>query len=162
MRSTDDPTEREALQAQLAHHKKILVKNLLHAVKASSRNRKQVMIEKISLLHRLGETSAGRETFFDSRKELIKARSRQMAFDGDVVNYVAELALITFTIIKQSAEWFRAAFTSTNKASGECRKDNTRKHAKAPQDSDTGRLSKSRRLRLCSGDKSTLHILKRT
>ncbi|TIA86128.1 hypothetical protein E3P99_03769 [Wallemia hederae] len=118
MRSTDDPTEREALQAQLAHHKNILVKNLLHVVAASSRNRKQVMIEKISLLHRLGETGVGRETFFDSRKELIKARSRQMAFDGDVVNHVAELALITFTIIKQSAEWFRAAFTSTNKASG--------------------------------------------
>lgn len=121
LRSTDNQTERETLQAQMTHHKTILVKNLLHVVEDSSRLRKHVMVDTISLLHRLGETGAGRDIFFNSQKELIKHRSRQMVFDGDVVNYVAELAVITFTIIKQSAEWFRAAFINTNKASGELR-----------------------------------------
>ncbi|EOR01027.1 Exocyst complex component EXO84 [Wallemia ichthyophaga EXF-994] len=118
LRSTDDKSEREALQAQIAHQKGILVRNLLRVVDDFSRLREHVLVDVISLLHRLDEAGAGRDTYLNSRKELIKHRSRQMVFDGDVVNYVAELAVITFTIIKQSAEWFRAAFINTNKASG--------------------------------------------
>ncbi|TIC15348.1 hypothetical protein E3Q14_00374 [Wallemia mellicola] len=118
LRSTDGQTERDTLQTQITHHKKILVKDLLHVIEDSSKVRKSVVIDTVALLHRLGETTLAKETYFNSRKELIRRRSRQMVFDGDVVNYLAELAAITFTIIKQSAEWFRAAFNSTNKANG--------------------------------------------
>ena len=118
LRSTNDDYQREVLQNQLSYHKKTLVKNLLNLIEDSNKIKKSNLINVVNLLYRLNETAIAREIFFESRKNLIKRRTRQMIFDGDVVNYVGELSTITFTIIKQSADLFRAAFSNTNKANG--------------------------------------------
>ena len=118
LRSTNDDYQREVLQNQLSYHKKTLVKNLLNLIEDSNKTKKSNLINVVNLLYRLNETGIAREIFFESRKNLIKRRTRQMIFDGDVVNYVSELSTITFTIIKQSADLFRAAFSNTNKANG--------------------------------------------
>lgn len=48
----------------------------------------------------------------------MRRRVRAIRFEGDVRAYVKELALVVFTSIKHTADWYLASFRDIEMASG--------------------------------------------
>lgn len=69
-------------------------------------------------LTRLTEGDRARDTFLQSRATLLKRRVKQIKFEDDIGAYVSELAVVIFTIIKNTCEWYMAAFKDNTLASG--------------------------------------------
>ncbi|GAO49445.1 hypothetical protein G7K_3595-t1 [Saitoella complicata NRRL Y-17804] len=69
-------------------------------------------------LLRLGYEDRAREAFLGARTKLIKQRTRQIHFEGNVPLYIAELALIHFTLIRNTCDIYSAAFTENRMVSG--------------------------------------------
>lgn len=69
-------------------------------------------------LLRLGEADRSRETFLNGRAALVKRRVKQIKFEGNIGVYIGELAMVIFTLIKNTCEWYMAAFKDTKMASG--------------------------------------------
>lgn len=49
---------------------------------------------------------------------IIKKRIRQLVFGGDITTYISELALVVFTLIRNTCEWYRDSFKQNEMASG--------------------------------------------
>ena len=81
--------------------------------------RKSGVVRTTNWLLRLGLGERARETFLTARGALIKRRTRQIKFEGDISLYISELAMVSFTMIKNSCEWYMAAFKDNSMASGE-------------------------------------------
>ena len=64
----------------------------------------------VSWLSRLGEGDKARETFLASRADLVKQRVKQIGYEGDIPVYIGELAMVNFALIKNTCEWYMAAF----------------------------------------------------
>ncbi|RUP43284.1 hypothetical protein BC936DRAFT_137393 [Jimgerdemannia flammicorona] len=64
----------------------------------------------------LGEEA--REVFMAARTNVIKQRTRQLTFEGDVTTYISELALVVFTLIRNTCDWYRESFKDNRMASG--------------------------------------------
>lgn len=43
---------------------------------------------------------------------------RQLVFGGDITTYISELALVVFTLIRNTCEWYRDSFKQNDMASG--------------------------------------------
>lgn len=69
-------------------------------------------------LIRLGEADRARETFLSGRADVVRKRARQIKFEGDVSLYISELAMVCFTLVKNTCEWYMAAFRDNAMASG--------------------------------------------
>ena len=69
-------------------------------------------------LLRLGEADRSRETFLAGRSAVVKRRVKQIKFEGDIEVYIGELAMVVFTLIKNTCEWYMAAFKDNKMASG--------------------------------------------
>jgi hypothetical protein len=80
--------------------------------------RKSEVIDLTSFLTRLGEGQAARDAFLRARKELLGRRTRMIGYHGDVPTYISELAIVTFTILKHTSDWYLAAFQDNNMVSG--------------------------------------------
>lgn len=80
--------------------------------------KKSSVVRNVGYLLRLDRGERAREIFLNSRSELLKRRSRQIKFEGDVSLYVSELALVHFTLIKNTSEWYMSAFKDNHMASG--------------------------------------------
>ncbi|TKA57432.1 hypothetical protein B0A53_00661 [Rhodotorula sp. CCFEE 5036] len=80
--------------------------------------RKSGVVRTTNWLLRLGLGERARETFLTARGALIKRRTRQIKFEGDISLYISELAMVSFTMIKNSCEWYMAAFKDNSMASG--------------------------------------------
>lgn len=50
----------------------------------------------------------------------MRKRARQIKFEGDISMYISELAMVCFTLIKNTCEWYMAAFKDNRMASGVC------------------------------------------
>lgn len=72
--------------------------------------RKSSVVFLISLLLRLKAGPAARSTFLDMRTKVLKAHVRKIRFEGHVGAYVGDLAVVYFTGIKHTADWFLASF----------------------------------------------------
>lgn len=70
-------------------------------------------------LLRLGDVDRARDTFLAGRATLVKRRVKQIKFEGDIGAYISELAVVVFTLIKNTCEWYMAAFKDNKLASGE-------------------------------------------
>jgi hypothetical protein len=70
-------------------------------------------------LLRLGQAERARETFLSGRGTLVRKRVRQIKFEGDVSLYISELAMVSFTLVKNTCEWYMAAFKDNRMASGQ-------------------------------------------
>ena len=81
--------------------------------------RKSGVIRTTAWLLRLGQGEKARETFLTGRGSLVRKRARQIKFEGDISMYISELAMVCFTLIKNSCEWYMAAFKDNRMASGE-------------------------------------------
>ncbi|KAL7340040.1 exocyst complex component EXO84 [Rhodotorula toruloides] len=80
--------------------------------------RKSGVVRTTSWLLRLGQGERARETFLSARGALVRKRARQIKFEGDISMYISELAMVCFTLIKNTCEWYMAAFKDNSMASG--------------------------------------------
>ena len=78
------------------------------------------MVFLISLLLRLKAGPAARSTFLDMRTKVLKAHVRKIRFEGHVGAYVGDLAVVYFTGIKHTADWFLASFKENEVSSCQC------------------------------------------
>ncbi|KAI0726836.1 hypothetical protein C8Q72DRAFT_843279 [Fomitopsis betulina] len=84
---------------------------------AQPTNRKSAVTRLIALLVRLKAGPAARNAFLQSREDLIRKRVRMIRFDGHVGTYVGDLAVVVFTGIKHTADWFLSSFRENEVAS---------------------------------------------
>lgn len=94
-----------------------LITSLLECLSRTS-NRKSSVVFLISLLLRLGAGPAARMTFLDMRTEVIKDYVKKIPFGGHVGAYIGDLAIVYFTGIKHTADWFLAGFKENEVSSG--------------------------------------------
>ena len=104
------------LGAKLTPLKASLTSALLHSL-SSLNNRKTVVVGLILFLLRLGAGAAARSTFLSARSEVTKKRVRMIRFEGAVELYINDLAIVIFTGIKHTADWFLASFKENEAAS---------------------------------------------
>ncbi|KAF9027139.1 hypothetical protein BDZ89DRAFT_1092282 [Hymenopellis radicata] len=71
----------------------------------------------IGLLLRLGAAPAAKTTFLKMRSQVIKNLVRKIRFEGHIGAYIGDLAIVTFTAIKHTADWFLASFKENEAAS---------------------------------------------
>lgn len=76
------------------------------------------MVHTISLLLRLNAGAAARSTFLAARTEVMRKCVRMITFEGSIGVYIADLAIVVFTGIKHTADWFLASFKENEVASG--------------------------------------------
>ena len=105
------------LNAKLAPLKTSLTAALIHSLSALD-NRKTTVVNLISHLLRLGAGPAARSTLLAARSEVTKKRVRMIRFEGAVEQYINDLAVVIFTGIKHTADWFLASFKENDMASG--------------------------------------------
>ncbi|KAL0088986.1 Cullin repeat-like-containing domain protein [Phycomyces blakesleeanus] len=72
----------------------------------------------VGWLLRLDKGEQAREVFLATRSLIIKKRIRQLIFEGDIPTYIGELALVVFTLIRNTCEWYRDSFKQNDMASG--------------------------------------------
>ncbi|CAE6535980.1 unnamed protein product [Rhizoctonia solani] len=96
-----------------------LTSELLGAL-ADPAQRRSSTIKVVAYIIRLGPDALvrARDTFLNARAALMRTRVRAIRFEGDVRAYIKELALIVFTSIKHTADWYLASFKDFEMASG--------------------------------------------
>lgn len=95
-----------------------LTSALLDAL-ARPKNSKSTCVELVGHLLRLGAVARARETFLAARGAAIKGYVRAITFEGHVSLYIHHLAVVVFTAIKHTADWFLAGFVEHEMTSGE-------------------------------------------
>ncbi|KAG1717817.1 hypothetical protein EDB19DRAFT_1899773 [Suillus lakei] len=73
-------------------------------------NRKNIAVSLIGHLLKLGQGPAARSTFLNARAGAMDRYVRAIRFEGHVGMYVHDLAVVVFTGIKHTADWFLAGF----------------------------------------------------
>ena len=106
-----------SLAPKLTSLKSSLTAALLACLSSTS-NRKSTVVHLISLLLRLGAGAAARSTFLAARTEVMRKCIRMITFEGSIGMYIADLAIVVFTGIKHTADWFLASFKENEVASG--------------------------------------------
>lgn len=94
-----------------------LTTDLLQAI-SDPANRKLSINKLSTYLMRLGAGLAARDAFLETRAEVMRKRARMIRFEGNISLYISELALVTFTGIKHTSEWYLASFREHDMASG--------------------------------------------
>lgn len=105
-----------ALGTKLTPLKASLTSLLLQSLSSPS-NRKSAVTTLIALLVRLKASAAARNTFLTAREELMRRRVRMIRFEGHVGVYVGDLAVVYFTGIKHTADWYLSSFKENEVAS---------------------------------------------
>ncbi|SCV67496.1 BQ2448_5107 [Microbotryum intermedium] len=114
---TGDPHASAVFRSKLDARTTELVTALLNDLSDAS-IRKSGVVRTTAWLLRLNQGERARETFLTARGISVRKRARQIKFEGDISMYVSELAMVTFTMIKNTCEWYMAAFKDNRMASG--------------------------------------------
>ncbi|KAF3912273.1 hypothetical protein AA313_de0202740 [Arthrobotrys entomopaga] len=61
-------------------------------------------------LVRLGFEDRAREALLDARSAVMTLRTRQVRFEGDIPSYISQVALVQFTLIRNTVEIYNACF----------------------------------------------------
>ncbi|WFD35658.1 exocyst complex component exo84 [Malassezia cuniculi] len=85
---------------------------------ASPLQRKQGVVRNVGYMLRLDRAKEARKIFLDARTELLRRRTGQIKYEGDVSLYISELAVLYFTLIKNTGDWYMSAFPDYKVASG--------------------------------------------
>lgn len=64
----------------------------------------------VNWIVRLGFEDRAREAYLDARSEVIKKRSRQSIFEGNLPDYIYQISFIYFTIIKNTVHIYQNCF----------------------------------------------------
>jgi len=89
---------------------------LLHTL-ADPANRKSHVIRLTQLLERLHADAAAKHTLLAMRADLARRRVRMIRFEGNTQRYIADLAMVVFTGIKHTADWYLQSFKSNDATS---------------------------------------------
>jgi hypothetical protein len=108
-----------SLASKLPSLKTSLTRALLEAL-ADPTHRKHAVVHLTSLLIHLGAGVAARTTFLATRTELLRKRIRMISFEGDTAVYISDLAIVVFTTVKHSADWYFGSFREHESASSKC------------------------------------------
>lgn len=95
--------------------------DLVSAISAelvSPYQRKGMVVRNAGLLVRLDKGREARDLLLEARSALLQRRMRQIKYEGDVSLYISELAMLYFTLIKNTGDWYMAAFKDYKMASG--------------------------------------------
>ncbi|KAG2155748.1 Cullin repeat-like-containing domain protein [Suillus clintonianus] len=98
-----------SLNAKLTPLTASLTSALLDALSVPG-NRKNTAVGLIGHLLKLGQGPAARSTFLNARAGAMDRYVRAIRFEGHVGMYVHDLAVVVFTGIKHTADWFLAGF----------------------------------------------------
>lgn len=112
-KSLPDPS----IAARLADLTRELVDQIAHDL-ADPDVRRSEVVALSGHLARLEESQAASNAFLRARKELLGKRTRMIGYHGDVPAYVSELAIVTFTILRHTSDWYLAAFPANALVSG--------------------------------------------
>ncbi|KIM88914.1 hypothetical protein PILCRDRAFT_3077 [Piloderma croceum F 1598] len=80
-------------------------------------NRKSTVVNLIALLLRLNAGPPARSMFLAARTEVMRKHIRAIRFEGHIGMYINDLAVVVFTGIKHTADWFLASFKENEVAS---------------------------------------------
>lgn len=80
--------------------------------------RKATVVRDATLLLRLDKGREARDLLLASRTELLRRRTRQIKYEGDISLYISELSMLYFTLIKNTGDWYMSAFKDYKMASG--------------------------------------------
>lgn len=112
-----DPTAAGLLRSKVDGRSSELSSALLDDLRAAG-VAKSGVVRLCGWLMRLGEVDRARDVFLAGRAGLVKKRVKQIKFEGDIGAYISELAVVVFTLIKNTCEWYMAAFKDNKLASG--------------------------------------------
>ncbi|KDQ19306.1 hypothetical protein BOTBODRAFT_153188 [Botryobasidium botryosum FD-172 SS1] len=110
-------TTTPALEPKLTPLTSSLTSALLHALSDPTQHKAGV-VHLTSLLLRLHAGPVARDTFLATRTEFIRKLTRTIRFEGDIGVYIGEFAMVMFTGIKHTADWYLASFREHDMASG--------------------------------------------
>lgn len=114
-------TSSDAASVDLASKLAVRAQELVTAISGDFMRqslKKSAVVRNASYLLRLDRGEEARRLFLDARTQLLKKRTRQIKFEGDTGLYISELATVHFTLIRNTAEWYMAAFKDGKMASG--------------------------------------------
>lgn len=117
--SSGGPSVSALFQNRLENRTAELMDSLLRDL-ADPAIRKTGVVRTAGWLLRLGPGAAdsARETFLDMRGKLVRKRCRAIKFEGDISLWVGEVAMVVFTLVKNTCEWYVTAFRDNRMASG--------------------------------------------
>lgn len=92
--------------------------NAISAELVSPYQRKSMVVRDAALLVRLDKGREARDLLLEARTDLLRRRMRHIKYEGDVSLYISELAMLYFTLIKNTGDWYMAAFKDYRMASG--------------------------------------------
>ncbi|KAJ3238945.1 exocyst complex component exo84 [Chytriomyces hyalinus] len=81
----------------------------------ASKTQIQDNIERLILL---GLGTQARAIFLESRTGIIRHRIKLVKFDGNVADYVNNLSMVVFRLIRSTCDWYNISFKETSMASG--------------------------------------------
>jgi len=105
------------LIARLDQLKPNLLAQMSHDL-SSPEIRKSNTARLVSVLARLDQADLARNTFLKARRDVMLKRVRAIKCEGDISIYISELAIVCFTVIRHTGDWFMSAFKETRMASG--------------------------------------------
>ncbi|KAJ3018728.1 UNVERIFIED_CONTAM: exocyst complex component exo84 [Siphonaria sp. JEL0065] len=74
--------------------------------------------DNIDRLILLGLGSQARAIFLEARTAIIHHRIKLVKFDGDVADYVNDLSMVVFRLIRSTCDWYNISFKESTMASG--------------------------------------------
>lgn len=105
-----------SLEPKLNMLKSSLNTSLLQAL-SDPNNHKSTVVSLATLLSRLHSSMAARNAFLQSRAALTRKRIRTIRFEGHIQKYISELAMVVFTGIKHTVDWYLASFKENDATS---------------------------------------------
>ncbi|ORY33088.1 hypothetical protein BCR39DRAFT_521150 [Naematelia encephala] len=114
---SSNPAAKNLLTARLEQLRPSLSSQIVHDL-SSAELRKSGAARLISLLCRLDLADLARTTFLNSRHEVMFKRVRAIRAEGDISIYISELAIVCFTVIRHTSDWYMNAFKENRMASG--------------------------------------------
>ncbi|KAF2645280.1 hypothetical protein P280DRAFT_465140 [Massarina eburnea CBS 473.64] len=84
----------------------VLIKQLV-----STNNWISSVRQHVTWITRLGFEDRAREAYLEARGNLIKTRSRQCTFEGNLPDYIFQISFIYFTIIKNTVDIYQKCFS---------------------------------------------------
>lgn len=112
-----NPSAQSLLRIRLDQLQPDLVHQISHDL-ASLEMRKTSACRLISILVRLDRSELARDVFLKARREVMLRRVRAIKAEGDISIYISELAIVCFTVIRHTSDWYMTAFKENRMASG--------------------------------------------
>ena len=112
-----NPTALSTLTARLDHLRATLIQSLAADLSYPD-IRKSRTCHLVGLLVRLDKAQLARDSFLNARHALITKRVRAIRAEGDISLYVSELAVVCFTVVRNTGDWYMTAFKENKAASG--------------------------------------------